>query len=442
MYRDSINPNSHIYIEELREQKPQIEPKPPKIKIQQKPSFDGVLFLIVVSLIGIGIIQTYSLSVYITSSYNYNSFHFFIRQLIVGGAGILIMWQLAKIDPDKLISKVGWLLFVIFSLILIFMPFLPNSILIKAGGATRWLNIGFMSLSPVEFFKIGFIYFISNSFYRRLNFQEKLKFKDEVKLLMPYVLVFGVVVFLIAVVQKDLGQIILLSSILGAMLFFANRSYKVFLALIGVFLVAFLVLIILFPHRVKRVLGWWSHVQDSLLSFMPSFVQNALRVDQVGLSYQISNSLNAVTNGGFLGQNIAQGSYKLGFLPEVHTDFVLAGLSEENGFLGFFIVCSLIFFMIIRILRISRRVINSKYHLFTLGLGIMLATEFLINAFGVSGILPIKGMGVPFLSYGGSSLLASCVAIGLILSISRSLYKDAPKDKPQEEHQTNDNENK
>ncbi len=420
---DSINPNSHIYIEELREKKTKIEPKSPREIIQQKPSFDGILFLIVVSLIGIGIIQSYSLSVYITSSYNYNSFHFFIRQLIVGFFGIFIIWQLAKIEPDKLISKVGWLLFGVFSFILIIMPFLPNSILIKAGGATRWLNIGFMSLSPVEFFKIGFIYFLSNSFHRRLNFSEKLNFKEEIKLLIPYALVFGVVVFLIAVVQKDLGQIILLSSVLGVMLFFANRSYKVFLALIGILLLSFLTLIILFPHRMRRVLDWWAYVQDGLLSFMPSFVQHALRIDQAGLSYQISNSLNAITNGGLFGQNIAQGSYKLGFLPEVHTDFVLAGLSEESGFFGFLLVCLLIFFMIIRILRISRRVVNSKYHLFTLGLGVMFATEFLINAFGVSGILPIKGMGVPFLSYGGSSLLASCIAIGLILSISKNIYQ-------------------
>jgi len=428
---NSINPNSHTHIKELIIQKPTAtKPKITKLTKQEQESFDGILFLIVVSLIAIGIINSYSLSVYITSSYNYNSFHFFIRQLIIGCFGISIMWFFAKIDPNKLVTLVGWLLFGVFSFILIIMPFLPNSILIKAGGATRWLNIGFMSLSPVEFFKIGFIYFLSNSFHRRLNFQEKLNFKEEIKLLIPYGLVFGVVVFLIAVVQKDLGQIILLSSVLGVMLFFANRSYKVFLTLIGILLVAFLTLIVLFPHRMRRVLDWWAYVQDSLLSFMPTFMQNALRIDQAGLSYQISNSLNAITNGGLFGQNIAQGSYKLGFLPEVHTDFVLAGLSEENGFFGFLLVCLLIFFMIIRILRIGRRVVNSKYHLFVLGLGVMFATEFLINAFGVSGILPIKGMGVPFLSYGGSSLLASCVAIGLILSISKNIYQTAKKTNP------------
>jgi cell division protein FtsW len=273
----------------------------------------------------------------------------------------------------------------------------------------------------VEFFKIGFIFFLSASFHKKFTNLSKVSFKEEVKLLAPYGVVFGIVVFLIAFLQKDLGQVVLLASILFFMLIFANRSVKVFLSLIGLAVMGILLLIALFPHRVNRFQSWWSGVQDSVLSIFPDFIQVALRVDEFPEPYQVSHSLNAISNGGWFGVGLSEGGLKLGFLSEVHTDFVLAGITEEIGMVGLFCIVLLLFLVVWRLMRISRRIENQIYHLFSLGIALMISISFLINSYGISGMIPIKGIAVPFLSYGGSSILALGIAVGMVLSISKEI---------------------
>jgi cell division protein FtsW len=290
----------------------------------------------------------------------------------------------------------------------------------SAGGAKRWIRLPGFSLSPVEFFKIGFIYFLAWSFHRRVSHKPKrMNYKEELFLVLPYFGAFAIAVFFIAFMQKDLGNIFLLFTILFILLIFANRSFKLFLPLIAIAVIGFVILILAAPHRIKRIQGWWSMVQDTVLSFMPDFVANALRIKEFPEPYQVSHSLNAIHNGGFSGTGIGEGSLKLGFLSEVHTDFVLAGITEELGLIGFIIIVSTLLLIVWRIFRISRRVENPIYHLFALGVGLMIVVAFIINSYGISGMIPIKGIAVPFLSYGGSSLLSVAVAIGLVLSISR-----------------------
>ena len=143
--------------------------------------------------------------------------------------------------------------------------------------------------------------------------------------------------------------------------------------------------------------------------------------DELPEPYQVSHSLNAMHNGGFFGQGIGLGSIKLGFLSEVHTDFVLAGITEEIGLIGLGLITITMILIVLRIFKISGRVENKIYHLFTIGIGLMIIIAFLINSYGVSGMIPIKGIAVPLLSYGGSSMLSMSIAIGLVLSISKSV---------------------
>ncbi len=402
-----------------------------KIKaLSDKKSPDYLLFFFASFLIILSILFSYSLSIYTVDYWDYNPYHFFARQLFTGVLAIFIMWTLAQMKPDKLVPYLGWFLFGFFLFLMIAMQFFPASMVNESGGAKRWIRLPGISLSPVEFFKIGFIYYLAWSFHRKLLDLDKITFKEELKILAPYALVFGVAVFLIAFLQKDLGQVVLLATILFILLIFANRSWKLFASLIVIAVIGVLSLILLFPHRVLRIQSWWSMVQDGVLSFMPTSIAEALRVKEFPEPYQVGHSLNAIHNGGFTGTGIGNGSLKLGFLSEVHTDFVLAGISEEIGFIGFLIVLFTLFAIIFRIFRISRRTTNSKYHLFSLGIGLMIVIAFLINSYGISGIIPIKGIAVPFLSYGGSSMLALSIAIGLVLSISRDL--------PLESHQTHE----
>jgi len=389
---------------------------------------DYTLFFLSSTLIIISILFSYSLSIYTVVYWDYTQFHFFLRQLFTGSLAILIMWSLSQIKPDILIPKLGWFLFLFFLFLMILMQVLPASMVTESGGAKRWIRLPGISISPVEFFKIGFIYYLSWSFHRKLLDLDKLSFKEELKVLAPYALVFSFSVFLIAVLQKDLGQVVLLAAILFIMLIFANRSWKIFASLIGIAIVGLASLILLFPHRITRVKSWWSMVQDGVLSFMPDSIAKSLRIEEFPEPYQVGNSLNAINNGGYFGEGIGNGSLKLGFLSEVHTDFVLAGITEEIGFVGFLIIVLILFTIIFRVFRTSRRVKNPKYHLFTLGIGLMVSIAFLINSYGISGMIPIKGIAVPFLSYGGSSMLGISIAIGMVLSISRSIPKEPKKE--------------
>jgi cell division protein FtsW len=373
-------------------------------------------------LIITSIVFSYSLTIYTVEFFGYNQFHFFLRQLLVGILSIFIMWSFSLINPDKLIGKVGMGLFVLFFFIMVIMPFLPSSMVTASGGANRWIRLPGFSLSPVEFFKIGFIYFLSWSFHRKvIDKPKKIGLKDEALLLAPYFFAFFVVVFIVAFLQKDLGQVVLLGVILVVLLIFANRSFKLFLVLGALALMGLVGLILAAPHRMQRIYSWWAMVQDGILSILPSWAEPYLRIEELPEPYQVSHSLNAIHNGGFFGQGISLGDIKVGFLSEVHTDFVLAGITEEIGLIGLICIIAILFMIVWRIFRISRRVENPIYHLFTLGIALMIIVAFLINSYGISGMIPIKGIAVPLLSYGGSSMLSMAIAIGLVLSISRKV---------------------
>ncbi|PHO09910.1 cell division protein [Malaciobacter canalis] len=398
-----------------------IKPKKQNTNIQP----DYILFLLVAVLIILSIIFSYSLTIYTVEYFGYNQFHFFLRQLFVGVVSILLMWTLSLINPDKIVGVIGMSLFIIFFLLMAVMPFLPSSLVTESGGANRWIRLPGFSLSPVEFFKVGFIYFLSWSFHRRVMVMpKKMTLKDELLLLAPYFGAFLLVVFIVAFLQKDLGQVVLLALILIVLLVFANRSFKVFLSLGASALIAFVLLIVSAPHRINRIYSWWAMNQDGILSIMPHWVDNYLRIDELPEPYQVSHSLNAIHNGGFFGQGISLGDIKLGFLSEVHTDFVLAGIMEEIGLVGLLFIIIILFSIVWRIFIISRRVDNPIYHLFSLAIALMIVIAFLINSYGISGIIPIKGIAVPFLSYGGSSMLSMAISIGLVLSISRTVKKE------------------
>ena len=386
---------------------------------------DYTLFILVSLLIISSIIFSYSLTVYTVDFFGYDQFHFFIRQGLVGIVSIFIMWYLSKKDPDKIVEKIGMYLFAICFILMVLMPFLPSFMVTESGGANRWIRLPGFSLSPVEFFKIGFIYFLSWSFYRKvLHKPKKIGLFEEIILLAPYFGTFFIVVFVIAFLQKDLGQVVLLAVILVVLLIFANRSFKIFIALGAIALVGLVGLIIVAPHRMQRIQSWWAMVQDGILSVLPSWAERYLRIEELPEPYQVSHSLNAIHNGGFFGQGVGLGDLKVGFLSEVHTDFVLAGITEEVGLVGLMLYSTILFLVIWRIFKISIRVENPIYHLFTLGIALMIIIAFLINSYGISGMIPIKGIAVPFLSYGGSSMLSMAISVGLVLSISRTAKEE------------------
>ncbi|TLD85021.1 cell division protein [Helicobacter sp. MIT 11-5569] len=382
---------------------------------------DRPLFIISASLITIGVLFSYSLSSFAILYYDYGEFHFMLRQSIAGILGVLLMWGISRCNPDNFVLRFGFILFFGGIFVMFIMHFLPESLATSAGGAKRWIRLPFFSLAPVEFFKIGFVTFLAWSFSRKFSLLEQKSLKEEFITFLPYVAVFLLAVYLIAILQNDLGQIVLLGTTLAVMMIFAGSSFKLFLYLLSGAATLFVLVIITSAHRIARVKTWWAGAQDLILSFFPQSIANSLRVENLPEPYQIQHSLNAIVNGGILGEGLGNGLIKLGFLSEVHTDVILAGITEEIGFLGLACICILFIALIFRILKIANRCENIMYYLFCSGVAVILGFSFLINAFGISGLIPIKGIAVPFLSYGGSSILATSIMIGIVLSISKKV---------------------
>jgi len=387
-------------------------------------SADRKLFTLVILLIGIGIVLSYTLTTYTTIHFGVSSFHFVIRQAIFGFMGILIIFTLSQLDPDKWLKPIGFALFFISLLLMIAMPFLPESLVSEVGGAKRWIKVAGFSLAPVEFFKVGFVYFLAWSFSRKLGHHNDMGVFNEFKRFLPYGVVFGAAMFIIAFLQKDLGQVVVLGATLLFMLIFAGSSFRFFLAILSFIAGSVILFIVTAEHRILRIKSWWSIAQNSVLELFPAAIADKLRVPVEVEPYQIGNSLNAIHNGGFFGTGLANGTFKLGFLSEVHTDFILAGLAEEFGFFGVVVVVLLFLWMLQRIFKIANRAEDMSIYLFSIGIGLVLAFSFLVNAYGISGLTPIKGISVPFLSYGGSVMLGSAFGVGMVLMASKKAKMD------------------
>ncbi len=386
---------------------------------------DKPLLAAVIALLTLSLVMSYSLSTYTVLHFHFSDLHFFFRQSISIFIAFTAMVILSKLDPDKWFAPVGLTLFLVFFLLMIAMQFMPASLVKAVGGAKRWIHVGPISLAPVEFFKVGFIFFLAWSFSRKFAQKNHMGFIEELRSFMPYILVFLAAVVIIAIFQKDLGQVVVLGATLMVMFLFVGSSWKFFLTMLTGIFMAFIGLIFFAPHRMARIKSWWSTVQDSILSVLPFEQLQTLRVDVTAKEpYQISNSLNAIHNGGIFGQGLGNGQFKLGYLSEVHTDFILAGITEELGYLGLALVTLTILFIVFRIFKIASKVKNPTYYLFSIGVGLLISFAFILNAYGISGITPIKGIAVPFLSYGGSHIIAISVAIGMVLMISKKVPRD------------------
>ena len=382
---------------------------------------DRKLFTLVSILIGVSIVLSYTLSTYTTLLFGVNEFHFAIRQAIFGLMSLTLIWSLAQLDPDKWLTPLGFLLFIGPTILMIAMPFLPEFLVSEVGGAKRWIKIAGFSLAPVEFFKVGFVYFLAWSFPRKLGHHAGMGLLQEFRRFAPYALVFVVTMFIIAFLQKDLGQVVVLGLTLLFLVMFAGSSFRFFFTILSSTIAFFVFFIVTAEHRMIRIKSWWALAQNSVLEIFPASIADKLRVPVEVEPYQIGHSLNAIHNGGFFGTGVSAGTFKLGFLSEVHTDFVLAGLAEEFGFFGVVFVVFIFLWMLQRIFKVANRSEDRTIYLFSIGVGLLLSFAFLVNAYGISGITPIKGISVPFLSYGGSAILAASFGVGMVLMASKKV---------------------
>lgn len=354
---------------------------------------DVVLFLVVMALVGIGVIMVFSASA-VTSNIKFDSPYYFAqRQLLWAVIGLAGMWVASRLNYDKLrYFGLPVLIFALLALVVVLIPGIGSSV----KGSTRQIGIGFASFSPSEFAKLGIVWFLASSLPSNLD-----KLKDFIRGLGPYLLLVGVFCLLI-MLQPDMGTTVVLAGTAYLMLVMAGArgAHMGGLAVLG--LSAFLLLMRTEEYRWVRVIAFlnpWKYAQGS--------------------GFQTIQSLYALGSGGLFGMGLGRSRQKFFYLPEQHTDFIFAILGEELGYLGVMVVLGLFLVLIYRGFRIAMKAPDTFGSLLAAGLTTMIAVQAAINMGVVSGCLPVTGVPLPFISYGGSSLVVSLFAVGLLLNISR-----------------------
>ncbi|KAB2319965.1 putative lipid II flippase FtsW [Betaproteobacteria bacterium SCN1] len=364
-----------------------------------KPSAEldfGLLWL-ALGLLAIGLVMVYSASIAIAEAARYtrhNGEYYLIRQgifILLGiGAGMaafqvpMRIWQQAA--PYLFLG--GLLL-----LVVVLIPHIGREV----NGSRRWIPLGFANLQPSELMKLLAVFYAADYTTRKAAFMHDLK-----KGFLPMAAVMMLTGALL-LKEPDFGAFVVIVAIAMGILFLGGLDWKVFAGLVAVLLAGFAALILTSEYRMQRMLG-----------FMDPFA------DPYGKGYQLSHALIAFGRGEWFGLGLGGSVEKLFYLPEAHTDFLLAVIAEEFGFVGVAVVLALFGWLIARIFFVARRAAQLERNFCALvaaGIGIWLGVQSLINMGVNVGLLPTKGLTLPFLSFGGSGIVANCLAVAVLLRI-------------------------
>lgn len=350
---------------------------------------DKSLLLALFSLLGIGLVQVYSSSFIFATESRGDGLFFFKRQFIFLLLGICVMLVTAT-APWKWIEKYGFLVWIAAALG-VCATFVPG-LGIRAGGAARWLSLpGGFVFEPSELLRVSLSLAFATLLTQRQKFLGSWEWIGRI--------LFLAIPIMIVLKQPDFGTFSICFLVLFSLLFAFGLPWGVIFAGAAAAIPAFYLLVMNSPYRKARIMAFldpWS--------------------DPARKGFQVIQSMLSFASGGMTGSGVGEGQGKLFFLPEAHTDFTLAVLGEEMGFIGFFAVLALYGFVVLRGLQISARIEDLFAKSLVLGLTLTFAYSVFVNVGVVMGMLPTKGLTLPFLSYGGSSLVTTCFMFGLILN--------------------------
>lgn len=356
-------------------------------------SIEFTLFISVILISLFGVVMIYSSS-YIWAEYKYGDPYKYLKnQSLFFIIGIFIMIFVSKIDYKKYFIYANKIL--ILCVLLLILVLIPGIGTVR-NGSRSWFGIGSFGIQPSEFAKLGLIIFTSKYLSNNSN-----SMKDIKKGVMP-ILIITLLIFGIIMLQPDFGTgTILVMTIIG-ILFIAGLNVKIFIKFGILGLIGVVGLIIMAPYRLKRILSFldpWS--------------------DPLGSGFQIIQSLYSIGPGGLFGLGFGNSIQKHFYLPEPQTDFIFSIISEEFGFMGVIIVSLLFIVIFYNCLKISLKCNDLFGKFLSFGITFGLIFQTILNLSVVVGLVPVTGVTLPFLSYGGSSLLITMFSIGIILNISR-----------------------
>ena len=360
--------------------------------INRKIPYDQGLIVIVLALLGFGLIMVFSASTVVSAELYGSQTWIFTRQLLFVMVGLAALMVSMKIDYHFYQRRtVIYFLLTVSLALLVFLLAAPAS-----GGAQRWIRLGPTNFQPSELAKLAVILF--TSFYLVNRKEEPHSFKRGV---LSYLAVVGSIVLLV-LAEPDLGTAASIALTASFLLFLGGLRYRYLLGLILAVIPVLYLLVVRVPYRLNRILAFLDPERDPY-----------------GIGYQIRQSLIAVGSGGWNGLGYAQGKQKLFFLPAPHTDFIYAVVGEELGFLGCFTLVVLFGLFFWRGTRIALRSESAFGTYLGLGIACMIVLQAFVNMSMVISLLPTKGLPLPFVSVGGSSMIVTMTAVGILLNISR-----------------------
>ncbi len=356
---------------------------------------DHSILLLAVCLTCLGVVMVFSSSSIMAVRDYGDSLYFLKHQGVYALIGFAAMALLMRLDLDVM-RKAAWP--VLGLCVLLLLAVLIPGIGKKVGGAARWIKIAGLTFQPAEFVKIGLVLFMAHSLSRK---------KDKVKSFrsgfLSYMLILAILIGLL-LAQPDLGGALTLIVVAVAMLLVAGTRLR-YLVSAGLLVLPFLYFMVMnVDYRRRRILAFLNPWED------PS-----------NTGFQIIQSWIAFGSGGAFGQGLGESKQKLFFLPEAHTDFIFSVIGEELGFIGVVVIAAMFMLLVLRGLRISLNAPNEFSCYLAFGITLLIGMQAFVNMAVVLGMVPTKGLALPFLSYGGTSLVSTLAAIGILLNVSRHL---------------------
>jgi len=371
--------------------------KKKKKKKEKIGSIDYVVFFTVIILLVIGIIMVYSSSSYYSLYHNGSSTTFLKKELFAAVAGIVAMLFFMCFDYHKLKKITVPILIITIPLLLAVRLFEP------VNGAYRWIRLGPLSFQPSELAKYGLVLFMAMSLTAMGD-----KVKSFWKGIMPYIIISGVYAGIILAWQSNLSNAAIIMMVTVLMLFVAGGRMKHFFCYLLPSLLGLVGLAIYFePYRMKRFLNFIDPWKDA-----------------AGDGYQLIQSLYAFGSGGLTGLGLGQSRQKALYMPEPHTDFIFSIIGEEVGLIGCLIIILVFAVLIWKGINIALEAKDTYGSLLAMGIISVIAVQLIVNIAVVTGSMPVTGVPMPFISYGGTSLSITMGAMGILLNISRQREKE------------------
>jgi cell division protein FtsW len=360
--------------------------------MNERAQVDGVLLFAILALVSFGVVMVYSASAVSVQAQTGDALFYLKRHLVAVALGLIALVVGMRIGTERLVPMAYPM--ILASAVLLVLVLIPG-IGGRVGGSTRWIRLGMLNFQPGELAKVAFVIYLACSLTRK---------RDRIRAFsvgfLPHLLVCGVFLLLL-LAQPDFGTAAILTLLLFFMLYLAGTrvSYIVVAALAALPMAYGLV--VGSEYRMRRLLAFmdpWAHRFD--------------------IGYQISESLMSFGSGGVLGAGLGEGKHKLFFLPAAHTDFIYSLVGEELGLIGASAVLLAFGVVVWRGMRAAWRAPNLFATYVAFGLTTLIGLQTLINMGVVTGLLPTKGLTLPFISYGRSSMLCTLFAAGILLAIS------------------------